>query len=305
VPAPSALASDATGDRIFAGSSGESRGGVAAIDRLTASVVNSAGLDAPVSALAISPDGSRVYAATGSGDRPLTPPSVVVFNAETLARITTISADTSFRALKFARDGRALYAAKWQYGLNEVTGGVAFIDPVGERIRSSVDTGGGVMGMAIGPDEQTIYAPSWHYLLSEERSTLSVIDSVSETARTSAPIERAGRVAITSAGDALYIASKKYVSVVDTATLETTATIDAGVSLADVTIAPDPSCIGDCDEDGVVVIAELVTMVNIALAGDVAIDSCPAMPRWCDVPGSHTISCLIAAVTNALDGCHR
>jgi YVTN family beta-propeller protein len=304
VTAPSALAIDATSNRIFVGSSDESRGGVAAIDRLTSSIVNSAALDAPVSALAISPDGSRVYAATGSGYNAPTPASIVVFNAETLAPIATISADTSFRALIFAGDGRALYAAKWQHAFNEVTGGVAFIDPVGDRIQTIVDTDGGVLGLAISPDEQTIYAPSWYYLLGEEWSTLAVIDTVSETVRTSVPIERAGRIAITSAGDALYIASNEHVTVVDTETLETTSTIDAGVSLVDVAIAPDPSCIGDCDGNGVVVIAELVTMVNSALAGDDAIDSCPAMPEWCAMPGSHTISCLIGAVTSALSGCH-
>jgi hypothetical protein len=44
-------------------------------------------------------------------------------------------------------------------------------------------------------------------------------------------------------------------------------------------------------------------MVNRALAGDHAIDSCPAIPEWCDKPGSHTIACLIGAVTSALNGC--
>ncbi len=59
-------------------------------------------------------------------------------------------------------------------------------------------------------------------------------------------------------------------------------------------------CPGDCDGDGVVTVAELVTLVNIAL-GNASIDACPSA----DVNGDATVSIaeLIAAVPSALSGC--
>ena len=59
-------------------------------------------------------------------------------------------------------------------------------------------------------------------------------------------------------------------------------------------------CAGDCDGDGAVAIAELITGVNLALDG-AAPAACPAFDRNAD--GAVDISELIAAVANALSGC--
>lgn len=70
--------------------------------------------------------------------------------------------------------------------------------------------------------------------------------------------------------------------------------------LAPVRRAPaQDSCPGDCNGDGVVTVAELVTLVNIAL-GLADIDTCPAAD---DGSGGVTIAELIAAVQSALSGC--
>jgi hypothetical protein len=58
-------------------------------------------------------------------------------------------------------------------------------------------------------------------------------------------------------------------------------------------------CVGDCDGDGVVNVAELVAGVSIAL-GVQAADSCPDLA---DGSGQVTVARLIAAVSAALDGC--
>lgn len=62
---------------------------------------------------------------------------------------------------------------------------------------------------------------------------------------------------------------------------------------------PPPVCHGDCDADGVVSIAELITLVNIGLGGPLS--ACPAGDRNGD--GAITIDELVVAVTNALQGC--
>jgi len=60
------------------------------------------------------------------------------------------------------------------------------------------------------------------------------------------------------------------------------------------------TCAGDCDGDGMVRIAELITAVNIAL-GQQPLSDCPSL----DVDGDGQVSIgeLIQAVSNALNGC--
>jgi hypothetical protein len=59
-------------------------------------------------------------------------------------------------------------------------------------------------------------------------------------------------------------------------------------------------CVGDCDEDGFVVVNELVTGVNIAL-GIVPVSACAAFDR--DDDNGVSVDELVAAVANALKGC--
>jgi hypothetical protein len=61
-----------------------------------------------------------------------------------------------------------------------------------------------------------------------------------------------------------------------------------------------PVCAGDCDEDGTVTLAEVVTGVNIAL-GTQSLDLCPSL----DSDNSDTIEIRepVAAVANLMEGC--
>ena len=59
-------------------------------------------------------------------------------------------------------------------------------------------------------------------------------------------------------------------------------------------------CTGDCDGDEVVRIDELVTGIDIALGGTAA-SACEALA--CPQLGGAVLTCLIAAVNNALSGC--
>lgn len=60
------------------------------------------------------------------------------------------------------------------------------------------------------------------------------------------------------------------------------------------------TCVGDCDNDGRVLVNELVLGVNIALGGE-GVDACPSLDQ--DQSGVISINELIVAVGNALNGC--
>jgi subtilisin family serine protease len=66
------------------------------------------------------------------------------------------------------------------------------------------------------------------------------------------------------------------------------------------TVTPGSVCVGDCDQNGAVTVDELVKAVNIAL-GHVLLTQCPALD--CTGSGQVLVSCLVAAVGDALNGC--
>jgi CSLREA domain-containing protein len=80
-----------------------------------------------------------------------------------------------------------------------------------------------------------------------------------------------------------------------TASVATTATATASRTPTE----PEVSCAGDCDDDHVVSISELITGVNIAL-GSLAVSACPAFENGA---GAVDIAQLIKGVGNALNGC--
>jgi len=75
--------------------------------------------------------------------------------------------------------------------------------------------------------------------------------------------------------------------------------LPALTSTATVTIRVTAPCVGDCDGDGAVTIAELIEGVDIVLGGDLS--RCPAF----DCDGTHraTVDCVIRAVGATLNGC--
>ncbi|MDX2166957.1 MAG: pre-peptidase C-terminal domain-containing protein [Deltaproteobacteria bacterium] len=95
-----------------------------------------------------------------------------------------------------------------------------------------------------------------------------------------------------------------------TPTKTRTATPTAGTPTATTTGTPATptatgtpvTCVGDCNGDGEVTIAEITTVLNIAL-GNLPLDDCPAADG--DGSGSVDIADVIAAVNNALNGCSQ
>ena len=78
-----------------------------------------------------------------------------------------------------------------------------------------------------------------------------------------------------------------------------TVTATAPVGTATPTVEGGTPCLGDCDGDGAVTVAELIAGVNMVLNGNPA--GCPAMDGNGD--GEVVIADLIRAVSYALDGC--
>jgi FG-GAP-like repeat len=76
--------------------------------------------------------------------------------------------------------------------------------------------------------------------------------------------------------------------------------VTANIDVATVSVLVNTICVGDCNNDGMVSIDELITGVNIAL-GSLPISSCPAFDQNGD--GMVGINELITAVNNALNGC--
>lgn len=72
------------------------------------------------------------------------------------------------------------------------------------------------------------------------------------------------------------------------------------LALVNAPVSAAAACLGDCDGDGLVTVAELVRLVNVALqlAG---VETCPAGDA--DGDGRVTIDELVTAVSNALSGC--
>lgn len=67
-----------------------------------------------------------------------------------------------------------------------------------------------------------------------------------------------------------------------------------------VLVPAEPTCVGDCGNDGEVTVDELIVGVNIAL-GETPVDACPAFDS--DGSGDVTVDEILTAVNNALDGC--
>jgi hypothetical protein len=68
----------------------------------------------------------------------------------------------------------------------------------------------------------------------------------------------------------------------------------------EVTVAVPPHCVGDCNEDNVITVDEIVRSVNIAL-GNVGLSECPLADS--NNEGQVTVDELVTAVNKALYGC--
>lgn len=305
VESPSSVALDPDDQLAFVGTGGEDPGSVAVIDRASMTVDDSIPLDKPVVALAIAPDGNRLYAATWID---YLTSSITVIDLATRSPVDTIPLDQPIAELLVAPDGRTLYAAAFKYFLNDLTGGVIAIDLEADTPPTMITTGG-VSDMAITPDGRTVYASTSFYdLFVDNPSVLSVIDAEKRSIQDTVEVDDIGPIALDPTADVLIAASvgrPGEITIIDTSSLEISATVQNGLSPSDIAVIGEPTdriCAGDCNADGSVTIAELVRGVGVLLGGT-EIDSCPAIDA--DFDQQVTVADLVHAVTQAMYGCSR
>jgi YVTN family beta-propeller protein len=300
VASPTSVAVDSHDELVFVGTIA---GNVAVIDRAAMAVRDSIPLGGPVLALAVAPDGNRLYVATWVDSFTS---SVAVIDTPTMASVATIPVAEPIADLLMAPDGETLYAATFKFYLNDITGGVVVLDLEAKEIVTTIVTGG-VSDLAISPDGQTVYASTVFYDLFEHRpDQVSIIDAGTRSIRDSVEIDEIAAIAIDPTGDALYAASRGRpgeIAIIDTSSLEISAAVQSGLSPSDIAVIGGPEdrlCAGDCDADGAVTVAELIRGVNVLLSG-ARIDSCPAIDA--DSDQHVTVADLVSAVQQAIYGC--
>jgi YVTN family beta-propeller protein len=156
--------------------------------------------------------------------------------------------------------------------------------------------------MAVAPDGTRLYVVNYP---SEGGSQVSVIDTATLQAVGAVvfqPSDSAAGIAIHPSGRTIYVtyrsdAGESHLAEVEAATNAITDSIlipyAGGVALVN-------GCAGDCDANGQVTVAEIITSVNVAL-GSTALHACPTVDRNSD--GRVTVDELIRSVQTALNGC--
>ena len=224
---------------------------ISVIDTVTNTVVDTVTLPAEGPfAVAVHPDGTRVY--VGAGDL------VSVIDTVTNTVVDTVTVGRRPVAAAVNSDGTRIYVA------NQLDASVSVIDTVTNAVVASVPVGT-TNGVAVTPDRTRAYATN------SPSGLVSVIDTVTNTVIATisvggAPVE----VAITPDGTRAYVANQldASVSVIDTVTNAVVATVAVGGGPSGVAITPfriitvvidikpgsDPNCFNN-DGYGVIPVA--------------------------------------------------
>jgi YVTN family beta-propeller protein len=259
----------------------------------------------PPVAIALSPDGTRAYAlgsmfvasANGFGSFENV---IVVIETESgaiLARIV-LTATGIPSHISLTPDGRFAYVALRQPPQSEhgppIPGHVVIVDTATrEEVTRFIDA----------PEEIAI-SPNGHFAyVATDRATITVIDAIRQTVAGTLQVGFPQRhVAVTP--DSAYVyatGDSSDVVIIDTATQTATPVYVGGFpSAIAIGLIEGASCPGDCDQRGLVTVADLVKGVDIML-GKVGVEACQSLDRNAD--RTITIDDLVAAVNAALDGC--
>lgn len=261
-------------------------GAIAVVDLNRGHLEKTIPLAPPALEIALSPDGTRLYAANGD---------IAVVDTATDTVSTTVPVGGAY-ALALAPDGLALYAAS--------LGGIAVVDTGLLRVIDTIDVP--ASRISITPDGAQLY-------VSNASKSVRVVDIASRSLVGEIPGELfagefAGEVAFSLDGQLAFVARTSTVAMVDTGSRAVTAEIPvgcaaAGMAVAPVAIASAPeACAGDCDGDGRVTVEELVRGVPF-LTGATFVDQCTVLDRNGDrvVDASE----FRAALEQALRGCPK
>ena len=233
VAAPYDVAVSPDGTRAYVTSS-TLKGTVAVLDTTTGSVVAQVDTGAFPQAVAVTPAGDQVWAASFGRGRAAS--TVTVLSTRTNRATASITVGKHPTAVAFSPDGTTAYVTDADL-TGESAGTVAVIDTASRRTTATVQVGTWPTAVAVAPDGTRAYVTN------ADAGTLSVIDTASGTVTSTVTVGAwPTDVAVTADGTRAYVtdAGSDTVSVVDTTTGAVTSTLDVPRPQA-VAVAPDAS----------------------------------------------------------------
>ncbi len=204
---------------------------VSVIDTATDKVVDIIGIGSSASGIAVNPEGTKVYVASGNN-------TVFVIDPNTSKVIATVNGLNSPSAITITRDGKRVYVANWGHGAIFENGTVSVIDTATNTIIDTVIVGSLPQGVAVSPDGTKAYVTNYY--------NISVIDTKTNTVTDTVPVGCWSHgVVVSPDGTKAYVTnSVNYsipgnVSVIDTATNEVINNISVGNSPVGLAVSPD------------------------------------------------------------------
>lgn len=180
--------------------------------------------DSPI-AIAVSPDGSRVYTAN------INDASISVIDAATNTVIDTIAVGVAPSSVAVSPDGSRMYVT------HLIGFSISVIDLITNHVIDTIPVGSfQVRAVTVSPDSSTVYTASTFDDL------VSVLDATTNAVTATIPVgSMPVSVAVSPDGGTLYTANENghSVSVVSTATNTVVGTIPVGARPSDVTLSPD------------------------------------------------------------------
>jgi YVTN family beta-propeller protein len=205
---------------------------VSAIDPATGSVVAVINVPVQPAAVAVHPDGSRVYVSLpGDISNPAAVvlsnggTSVAVIDVATNALLRTIDVGQRPTRLAMSPDGQRVYVA------NTRARTISVIDTTTDAVIGSFSTFGFPTDLAVSPDGRTLY-------VTRVSDSIATFDTLTQTLTGEIALTGAQATALGLSPDGRWLLTGPDVNVIDTTTQAAAATID-NVSAGDIAISPD------------------------------------------------------------------
>ena len=180
----------------------------------------------PATSLAISPDGTRVYAPN------LWSGYLTVIDTGSNSIVDTVPIGTAPQGVAMSSDGQRVYISCG--GSNAVYA----VDTATNTVVATIPATGGIIGIAVSPDGSRVYTAN------SQSKSVSVIDTATNAVITTVPVGIGPpMLAVTPDGSRIYVANRgsNTVSVIDTAANTVVATVPVGAEPHAVAISPDGS----------------------------------------------------------------
>ncbi|GGZ92152.1 hypothetical protein GCM10010371_59880 [Streptomyces subrutilus] len=203
-------------------------GSVTVVDVETGEVAGTISVPGANAAAAV-PRTPRVYVASPEEN------TVTAIDTTTLEAVATLSVPGP-RALVAAPDGSAVYISSGAVGPDSTApDSVAVLEPATDRVVRTLPLTAPALDLALSPDGTRLYLSTFN------QNKVTALDLATGATGT-ATVRMPGRIAVAPDGKALYVAAAGTgIDVVDTATLEVSATIAQAGGSSDVAVSPDGS----------------------------------------------------------------